>query len=278
MRSQAEIDDLASRAPDGDDVPGVTIEELRGIDAAREVTLLQQRIWSAEDGWIVPSHALMIVAEYGGILLGARVDGELTGFVLGFLAREDGTLFHASHMLGVLPDSRQHGIGAALKWRQREAALAQDLDLMRWTFEPLEARNAYFNLHKLGAVGLTYRVDYYGPMDDGLNRDLPSDRLIVEWRLRETAQPGQEHRPLTPLLLDRDGSPELQLQALGSGGPVSLQIPRDVQQIKSAAPHLALQWRLAVREAFIAALDAGYLATDFRDGAYVLVRDGGARS
>jgi predicted GNAT superfamily acetyltransferase len=274
MRSRAEIDDLASRAPDSEDaLPVVSIEELRGIDAAREVAALQQRIWSAEDGWVVPPHALMIVAEYGGILLGARVDGELTGFVLGFLGCEDGVLFHASHMLGVLPDSRQLGIGAALKWRQREVALAQGIELMRWTFDPLEARNAHFNLHKLGAVGRTYRVDYYGPMNDGLNRDLPSERLIVEWRLRDAGDSAPDRRPLQPLLLDRGGSPELHSDALVGGGPICIQIPHDVQQIKSVVPRIALQWRLAVREAFTAALSAGYVATDFRDGAYVLMRD-----
>jgi predicted GNAT superfamily acetyltransferase len=215
----------------------------------------------------------MIVAEYGGILLGARVDGQLTGFVLGFLGRENGELFHASHMLGVLPDSRQLGIGAALKWRQREVALAQGIDLMRWTFDPLEARNAHLNLHKLGAVGMTYRRDYYGSMNDELNRGLPSDRLIVEWRLHESARPVGDLRQPRPLLFDRDGSPELQPAALDAGGPVCIQIPRDVQQIKSVALQDSLHWRLSVREAFTAAFAAGYTASDFRGGAYLLVRN-----
>lgn len=164
---------------------GIEIEELRGISQAREVEQLQMAIWKADAAWVVPSHVLVIVSEYGGILLGARIDGALAGFVLGFLARSDGTLFHASHMLGVLPECRRKGVGAALKWRQREVARTQGLNLMRWTFDPLEARNASLNLHTLGAVCRVYRPDYYGPMRDDLNRDLPSDRLVVEWHLTD---------------------------------------------------------------------------------------------
>src|SRR5579859_6260075 len=129
----------------------IHIEELHGLAQAREVEELQMQIWGANEAWILPSHVLLIVSDYGGILLGARVDNALVGFVLGFLARHDDKLFHASHMLGVLPAYRHHGIGAALKWRQRQVAQDQGLDLMQWTFDPLEARNAYFNFHKLGA-------------------------------------------------------------------------------------------------------------------------------
>src|SRR5438105_4101314 len=126
------------------DLEVLRIEELRGIDGARQVEDLQMQIWGSNEAWIVPSHVLHIVADSGGILLGAQLDGQLVGFVVGFLARHGETLFHASHMLGVLPQYQQRGIGAALKWSQREHALAQGLDLMTWTFDPLEARNAYF--------------------------------------------------------------------------------------------------------------------------------------
>jgi predicted GNAT superfamily acetyltransferase len=269
MSSHARIDGLTSHAQVHPTPEALEIEELRGIAGAQEVEALQRKIWSADDAWIVPSHALLIVSEYGGVLLGARVGDDLAGFVLGFLARQDGTLFHASHMLGVLPTSQLRGIGAALKWRQRDAALAQGLDLMRWTFDPLESRNAYFNLHKLGAICATYRTDYYGPMQDGLNRDLPSDRLLVEWRLRE---PGvsQSRDAVRTILRDREGTPEMTIDGTLPDGPVGIQIPRDLQAIKRESPDLALAWRLAVRAAFIGAFAQGYVACDFRDGAYVL--------
>lgn len=265
MSSQAEIHDIAH------DVDGIEIEDVHGIAKAREVEKLQMEIWSANAGWIVPSHALLIVSDYGGILLGARIDGVLVGFVLGFLARADGKLFHASHMLGVLPACQHHGVGSALKWRQRDVARAQGLDLMRWTFDPLEARNAYFNFHKLGAVCRSYQPDYYGPMPDALNRDLPSDRLLVEWHLTDDERAQPDSVAPHPIVRGRDASPEVQIDGLESGEPVTIEIPPNLQALKREAPDLALSWRLAVRQAFSAAFEAGYQACDFRDGAYVLV-------
>lgn len=272
MSSQAEIRRSSSGSwGEHTNSDAIEIEQLSGIARAREVEKLQMEIWSAAEGWIVPSHVLLIVSDYGGILLGARVDGILAGFVLGFLARNQDRYFHASHMLGVLPGYRRHGIGAALKRYQREVAREQGLDLMRWTFDPLEARNAYLNLHKLGAVCREYRHDYYGPMQDALNRDLPSDRLLVEWDLRAPERrPELDGAPQT-ILRNREGSPELQTDAVVAGPPLAIEIPSDVQTIKSEAPELALSWRLAVRQAFSVALSQGYQACDFQDGRYVLV-------
>lgn len=273
VSSQAEMHGIAGGSPEAlTDASGVEIEALHGTAKVREVEKLQMEIWKANKGWIVPSHALLIVSDYGGILLGARVDGAMVGFVLGFLARADGKLFHASHMLGVLPAAQHHGIGAALKWRQREVALQQGLDLMRWTFDPLEARNAYFNFHKLGTVCRSYRSDYYGPMQDALNRDLPSDRLLVEWHLDDADRTSDRSIPLQTILRDRDRRPELQLHAI-DGRPIAIEIPPDLQAIKRSAPDIALSWRVAVRQAFVTAFEQGYHACDFRDGAYVLLPD-----
>ncbi len=271
MSSHAEI----RRSPSGTlgsltNSDQVEIERLHGISQALAVEQLQMEIWSANGGWIVPSHVLLIVSDYGGILLGARVDGALVGFVLGFLARSDGRYFHASHMLGVLPAYRQHGIGAALKRRQREVAREQGLELMRWTFDPLEARNAYLNLHKLGAVCRIYEQDYYGPMRDALNRGLPSDRLLVEWDLHATdRRPGLDGTPQI-VLRNKEGSPELTMDSVVTGPPIAIEVPNDFQKMKTEGPDLALSWRLAVRQAFSVSLGKGYEAVDFRDGRYIL--------
>lgn len=272
MTSQTKIDSAASGVLAGPAGPGgVEIQCLRGESHASEVERLQAEIWGVEEAWIVPSHVLLIVAEYGGILLGARVDGMLVGFVLGFLARTEGRFFHASHMLGVLPAWRQHGIGAALKRRQREVARQQGLDLMRWTFDPLEARNAHVNLHKLGAVCHVYRQDYYGPMQDALNRDLPSDRLLVEWNLEAPeSRPDQGGTP-PPVLRNIGGRPVLQWDAIAPDLPIAIAVPGDLQTIKRDAPEVALAWRQAVREAFTLSFERGYQACDFRDGMYILL-------
>lgn len=266
MSSQTEIHGTVPA-----DVDGIEIEHLHGSARVREVERLQMEIWSANEAWVVPSHVLLIVSDYGGILLGARVDGELAGFVLGFLAQTDGRLFHASHMLGVRPAVQHRGIGAALKWSQRDIARSQGLDLMSWTFDPLEARNAHFNLHKLGTVCRTYRPDYYGPMPDALNRDLPSDRLLVEWHLGGAPASRATGAAPRSLLQNREGLPSLDGDALDGHRPVGIHIPANLQQLKRDAPDVALAWRLAVRQAFSTAFARGYQATDFRDGAYVLV-------
>ena len=272
MSSQADIRGVAAHTvAQHSSAAAVTVEELRGIEHAREVETLQMEIWGSSDAWIVPAHVLYIVSDYGGILLGARVDGRLVGFVLGFLARQNGRLFHASHMLGVLPTCQLQGIGAALKWRQREVARVQGLDLMTWTFDPLESRNAHFNLHKLGAISRTYRENYYGAMQDALNRDLPSDRLLVEWNLHDSPErPAVATEPQT-ILHNREGIPELHLESVQLDRPIAIEIPRDLQRLKHETPEAAVVWRLAVRQAFSLALRQGYEARDFRDGAYVLV-------
>jgi predicted GNAT superfamily acetyltransferase len=272
LSSHAEIHGSVSDPSGEVPIPdGIEIENLHGIEHAREVEQLQTEIWSASAAWVVPSHVLLIVSDYDGILLGARMDGRLVGFVLGFLARSERRYFHASHMLGVLPAYRQHGIGAALKRRQREVAREQGLDLMRWTFDPLEARNAYLNFHKLGAACHVYRPDYYGPMPDALNRDLPSDRLLVEWNLHATDR--RSHGVAVPqvILRNRDGSPESHMDNLVTGSPIAIEVPGNVQAIKSNAPDIALSWRLAVRQAFTVSFSKGYQACDFRDGAYMLL-------
>jgi predicted GNAT superfamily acetyltransferase len=255
-----------AQAPDG-----IVIERIREMDQMRAAERLQMAIWGADQAWVIPSHVLYIAAESGGIVLGAYEGASLVGFVLGFLGQHEGRLYHASHMLGIHPSLQSHGIGAALKWRQREEALAQGLDLMTWTFDPLEGRNAYFNLHKLGAMARVYREDLYGAMDDALNRGLPSDRLMVEWHLRYTSAPVALEEPPVPILLNQNGMPRLQLD--GAGRALSLALPRTIQELKHADPKAALAWRLAVREAFRWAFDRGYVARDVRDGAYVLVRE-----
>jgi predicted GNAT superfamily acetyltransferase len=265
MSSHAEI---GEKGPDSD---GITTEVLHGIAQAREVERLQLEVWGGDEVGVVPSHAVLIVSDYGGILLGAKHDGALVGFAFGFLARSEGTLFHASHMLGVLPAYQHKGIGATLKWRQREVALGQGLDLMRWTFDPLEARNAYFNFHKLGTVCRLYRPDYYGPMEDALNRNLPTDRLVVEWHLRDAGRGHDFPAERQTILQNREGRPELRIDDIVPGRPIAIEIPRDVQTIKREAPDTALSWRLAVRQAFSVAFDSGYEACDFRDGEYVLL-------
>jgi predicted GNAT superfamily acetyltransferase len=268
MSTQA---DAADAAP-----PGVTIEDVADVPRLREMEELQVLVWGGGSQTVVPAHLLHVIATSGGIVLGAYQGGRLIGFVLGLLAQRDGHLYHASHMLGIHPDLQGSGIGAALKWRQRERALAQGLDLMTWTFDPLEARNAHLNLHKLGAISRTYLENAYGAMEDRLNRGLPSDRLSVEWWLRSAppVRPSPPAATPVPILSEQSGAPLLRLAPGSLGLPLSVQAPPDIQQIKREDEGLALRWRLALRRALTWAFDRGYVIRDFVRCAYLLTRDG----
>src|SRR5499425_1764525 len=163
--------------------------EIRPVKTEGEyhaVEQLQREIWGAQDIEIVAFEILMTAHRNGGVTLGAFdvVGGEerMVGFVFGFVGlTAGGRVKHCSHIAGALPGYRDRGVGYALKLKQREIVLAQGIDLITWTFDPLESRNARFNFHKLGATCRVYLRNLYGAMRDTLNAGLPSDRFQIDW-------------------------------------------------------------------------------------------------
>lgn len=255
----------------------ISIRPLQSIDEFHACETLQYRVWAMSDDLeVVPLHLMLPVQRNGGLLLGAFDGGDLVGFLFGFPAYDtEGRPKHCSHMMGV--DSRYQGtgIGYRLKLAQREFVLDQGLDLVTWTYDPLESRNAYLNIHKLGAVCRTYLRDYYGSLADGLNAGMPSDRFQVEWWI-ESEQLG---RRLSGQISEWTSDSVLQVIATGhtSGGfltpglltldadpPVlQVEIPANYQAIRAAEPALALEWRLTLRQVFEACFAAGYTVVDF---------------
>ncbi|WP_167758857.1 GNAT family N-acetyltransferase [Thermaerobacter sp. FW80] len=156
------------------------IRPVERMDACRALEALQAQVWG-DPAMVVPAHQLYVVARHGGVLLAAYEGEQPVGFVYGFPARHGGRWVLHSHMLGVLPVYRDRGVGRRLKEAQREYARALGYPTITWTFDPLECRNAYLNLRRLRARARTYLPDFYGSMQDALNRDLPSDRLLAEW-------------------------------------------------------------------------------------------------
>jgi predicted GNAT superfamily acetyltransferase len=225
---------------------------------------------------VVPLHLLKSVQTHGGLLLGALAGDELVGFVFGFPGLTgEGKLKHCSHMLGVAPELQGEGTGYQLKLAQRESVLAQGLDLVTWTYDPLESRNARLNIHKLGVVSCTYIRDYYGEMKDGLNAGPPTDRLQVEWwlgseRVRQRLA-GETGSPWPGCALKVNITRYTSSGLLAPGSPIldadapaiQVDIPPDYQAVKAADPGLALEWRLAIRQILEHYFDAGYIATDF---------------
>ena len=252
-------------------VPPVDIRLVRTHDEFAACEAMSRDIWGAADRNVVPRELLLTMQHNGGLVHGAFLpQGRLVGFCFAFLGRRDARLRLCSHQLGVLPEFRGTGIGIALKQAQRYDALRLGYELVTWTFDPLEARNAYINLHRLGCIARLYDRDHYGTMEDELNRGLPSDRLEAEWWLRR-ARPFTGADPQVMLRVGAGGEPVREQLDLSPSATALISVPPDFQALKRASLELALRWRLESRAAFEAALAAGLVAIDFRrEGTYVM--------
>jgi predicted GNAT superfamily acetyltransferase len=264
------------------------IRIIEDINEMHHVEELQRMVWLGKETDIIPAHLINSAVRNGGLLLGAYVDEALVGFVFGFpglYSTPDGPrLKHYSSILGVLPNQSGQGLGFALKRAQWQMVRHQGIDRITWTYDPLLSRNAWLNITRLGAVCNTYWADFYGKMDDNLNRGLPSDRFDVDWWVnshrvnRRLSRRRRNHLDLvhflssgTPILnaaqMDQLGFPhpgdraELQI---GKELPILLvEIPVDFLLLKSSSLELALEWRLHTRSIFEDLFKAGYLVTDF---------------
>lgn len=164
------------------------IRELRSAEEFRACEAVQRAVWGGGDLEVIPASHLRAVVGSGGLVVGAYARGELLGFAYGWLARHRGLdpdIGLHSHLAAVLPAYQGVGIGARLKWFQRAWCLRKGLTWCSWTFDPLRALNAKFNLERLGATAARYMVDEYGPLEDELNAGLASDRLLAWWDLHD---------------------------------------------------------------------------------------------
>jgi predicted GNAT superfamily acetyltransferase len=262
--------------PRASEPPSVEIRLVRTHDEFAACEAMSRDIWGAAERNVVPRELLLTMQHNGGLVHGAFLPaGRLVGFCFAFLGRRDGQLRLCSHQLGVLPEFRGSGIGIALKQAQRYDALRLGYELVTWTFDPLEARNAYINLHRLGCIARLYDRDHYGEMEDELNRGLPSDRFEAEWWLHRTT-PLVAADPVVMLRVGAGGEPVRERRDLRRGRAVLIGVPPDFQEVKRAGLELALRWRMESRAAFEAALNAGLIAVDFRrDGTYVMAPTAG---
>jgi len=263
---------------------GVRIEKLTTIEHFHECESLQGRVWGLNETDVVPLHLLVTIQKGGGLVLGAFDEtGRMVGFLLGFLGTHDGDVRrpkHCSHMMGVLEEWRGRGVGYRLKLAQREHALSQGLELVTWTYDPLESRNAALNIGKLGAVCKRYVRDLYGPMTDELNAGLSTDRFQVEWWIEservEERLTGESARPsldailenggviLNPATIQADGLVEPAASTFAPGvDTVLVEIPAHVRAIKAADMDLAHRWRAQTREILETCFAAGYTVTEF---------------
>ena len=256
------------------------IRDLTTIDECRRVAALERDIWGytdAED--VVPPPVLIVSVKRGGILLGAFDDHDvMQGFVYSIPSIKDGRPAQWSHMLGVTRGARDGGVGLRLKLAQRERALAMGVDLIEWTYDPLQALNAHLNFARLGVVVEEYEENIYGASSSPLHSGSPTDRFVAEWKLtaphveRRIAAPSASlirdagvasaplvnpSRPGTPWM--SPGQADLTLDARR----VLVEIPVGYSSLQLEDPALALEWRMSSRAIFQHYFARGYRVVDF---------------
>ena len=161
--------------------------EIRSLTELAEFDLcveLEMAVWGYDPADMIPRRMFLLASRIGGQVLGAFVDGRISGFAMALPGYRNGHAYLHSHMVGVLQEQRNLGLGRRLKLAQRDDALARGFDLMEWTFDPLEIKNAHLNIARLGALVRRYKTNFYGPSSSPLQGGLPTDRVYAEWWLR----------------------------------------------------------------------------------------------
>lgn len=246
------------------------IRKLQTTEEMRLIQQLESAIWHTDP---IPTHQTFTAAKNGGLILGVFLEEELVGFSYGFPGYVDGKVYLCSHMLGTHPNHQQKGIGKILKDHQLLYARQLGYDLITWTFDPLESRNAYLNLSKLYAICNTYLENCYGEMEDGLNKGLPTDRFQVEWWInseRVTEQkPSKVSEYARPFKVKETekGNPVLHYvigEVVTNAEGIEVPVPENIQQIKKMEPELALDWRMKTREVFQTLFSVGYVLVNVR--------------
>jgi predicted GNAT superfamily acetyltransferase len=162
----------------------IVIRGCEGLDDLRACVALQKEIWNFSDAELVPLRMFVVAEKVGGQVMGAFDGPEMVGFALSVPGTRSGHVYLHSHMLAVRKEHRNSGLGRRLKLLQREDALSRGIELIEWTFDPLEIKNSYLNIEKLGAIARRYNINQYGITSSPLQGGLPSDRLIAEWWLK----------------------------------------------------------------------------------------------
>jgi predicted GNAT superfamily acetyltransferase len=231
----------------------IQIRECSSLDELARCVDLQREVFQLPEIEISPVRQFVVTKNAGGFVLGAFAADQLVGFVLSVPAFLRGERAFYSHMTAVRKEFQSFGIGGRLKWAQRERSLADGVKIIKWTFEPVKARNAFFNLEKLGASVRDYQENFYGTdyttaHKEGGKIGLASDRLFAEWHLESD-----------------------KVNALASGEKfleareprMRIGIPDNWSSIVEADPAAALSLQLRVRGEFQSAIASGLVADGF---------------
>jgi predicted GNAT superfamily acetyltransferase len=245
---------MPDTAPSQTHPADVEIREVASIQEYDSCIQLQRDVFGLPDLEISPRRHLIVSREAGGWTLAAFSEGKIVGFVHHLAAVRGKEIFGYSHMMAVAADFQNRGVGAKLKWAQRARAMSEGRDFIKWTFEPMRARNAHFNLNRLGVVVRDYAVNFYGtdyvtnPIEKAAGLSgMDSDRLFASWELR---------------------SPRVEAFASGKqfelGKPAAaIEIPSDYADLLKSNPDIGKRQQLRVREEFLSLLSGGFVCRAF---------------
>jgi chorismate synthase len=244
------------------------LREITGNQEMQNLAALEREIWHSEN---IPAELYRAMQDEGALLAGAFMpDNTLVAFVFGFPTAKSGV--QHSHALGVLPQHRAAGLGAKLKWFQRDWCLAKGIHTVHWTYDPLRLPNAKLNIGKLGATASSYFENYYGTLT-GINAGAPSDRVMAEWVLNDPRVIARHARqptilPNAPEVNTLSAEHPFEINLRLTAPYLKMHLPKDYSSILSQNPDLALEWRLHGRKIL-----QHYFANNYRIAEFTL-KDG----
>ena len=254
----------------------IEVRAIHTADEAAKASLLLDEVWNVDEtGTNVFEPSLIIAFAHAGNYVSAAysVDepDEMIGVTIGFFGQPLGTVMH-SHIAGVRHQIIGRGAGSAMKLHQRLWCLNLGITEMTWTFDPLVARNAYFNFQRLGVSMVEYLEDFYGQMRDGVNAGQASDRMVVSWSLDRPARTTlAEADDAFECLRSDDGGEPVVAEVPKEAELVSLDIPSDIEALRGHDAELAARWRTALRDSLTALVADGWvLDTCLKGGTYLL--------
>ena len=221
--------------------PELTYRACESVEDFHKCVELQKTVWRFADEDLLPVRLFVVGHKIGGQIFGAfDAGGKLAGFCLAIPALRNGKSYLHSHMAGVLPEYQNLHVGRKLKLMQRDDAIARGISLIEWTFDPLELRNAFFNIVRLGAIVRRYVPNQYGSSSSALQHGLPTDRLVAEWWVSAERAPSKAERRIA--------------------------CRADILEVKQSDSKTALAVQTRLREEFLAAFREGYVVTGFERG------------
>ena len=236
----------------------IEIRKLLELGEYREAVALQESIWGFAERDLIPVRSFVVAQKIGGHSFGAFDGGRMVAFLYGVPGVAAGKAYLHSHMLGVLPEYRNAGLGKLMKLAQRNDALARGIPLVEWTFDPLEIKNAFFNVERLGAVVRRFALNFYGATTSPLHGSLPTDRCVAEWHLSS---------PRACAIIAGEAF---------AGGAIEARIavPSNIGELRHADPQQAREIQIEVSESFVELTGKGLAVIGFErsdsHGTYLL--------